>query len=288
MAQTYLYQDEFMACIHGLFPCPDPQDRHACVCDSGEIYYNIMGNKQLVVEGNVYELRPGDVLVLAKFDAYYVIEEPDQPSEYVIYTFSRYLFRHLDSAFSFMVKFEQAQGGGACLLQPDDRQARLFASCLEHFRCIHGAANQRFSLMGILILLLNEISDSILAGPITSDEEEQRILGYINEHLTEELTVKNLSQRFYMSYSRFYRLFKKLTEMTLSNYISWKRVILARNLIQQNVKIMDAMTQCGFKDYTTFYKCNYKYLNVPPSHNHSTKENDPLLRNGFYHLEPED
>ena len=285
MDRNIIYEDEYLRCTHVVTPQPDPEELNPCVCDSSLIYYNIQGEKKAVIEGNAYDLHPGEVLILAKMDAYYIREEPGSCSEYYICTFSRYLFRHLDPGFSFMEKFDQAKQGNACLMHLDERQSLLFASCFQHIRHVTGPVKLRTSYLGVLMLLINEISAAKISGPVISDPEEQRILAYINDTLTADLTVKSLSRQFYMSYSQFYRLFKKLTEMTLSNYITWKRVILARNLIQRNVKVKDAVVMCGFNDYTTFYKCNYKYLKVPPSYNHTTKGKDPLLQNGFYQIE---
>ncbi len=286
MARQLIYEDEYLRCTHVVTPQPDPEDRNPCVCDSSLIYYNLRGQKRAVVEGNIYDLSPGELLILAKMDAFFVQEDPKEPSEYLICTFSRYLFRHLDPSFSFMEKFDLAKFGRANLMRPDTRQSLLLDSCFQHLAHVKGCSNLRSSYLGILMILINEISASTILGPSDVNLEEQQILAYINEHLTAGLTVKQLSRQFYMSYSQFYRLFKKLTDMTLSNYIMWKRVILARNLIQRNVKVKDAVIQCGFHDYTTFYKCNYKYLKVPPSYNHTTKDKDPLLQNGFYQINP--
>ena len=60
-----------------------------------------------------------------------------------------------------------------------------------------------------------------------------------------------------------------LTEMTFFNYITWKRIIPARNLIQRTVQIKNAVVMCGFNGYTTFYQRNYKYPKVSSSYNHT-------------------
>ena len=284
MARKLIYEDEYLRCTHVVTPEPDSSVLNACVCDSSLIYYNIQGEKRAVIERNTYSLHPGDLLIVSKLDAFYVHEDSSDCSEYMICTFSRYIFRHLDPEFSFMEKFDQAISGKANLLRPDKRQTLLFESAFQHIRLVKGTSKLRISYIGLLMMLINEISDSKIAGPLEENTEGRNILAYINENLTVDLSVKNLARQFYMSYSQFYRLFKKLTGMTLSNYITWKRVILARNLIQRNVKVKDALALCGFNDYTTFYKCNYKYLKVPPSYNHTTKDNDPLLQFGFYQI----
>ena len=102
MARKLIYEDEYLRCTHVVTPEPDSSVLNACVCDSSLIYYNIQGEKRAVIEGNTYSLHPGDLLIVSKLDAFYVHEDSSDCSEYMICTFSRYIFRHLDPEFSFM------------------------------------------------------------------------------------------------------------------------------------------------------------------------------------------
>ena len=56
------------------------------------------------------------------------------------------------------------------------------------------------------------------------------------------------------------RLFKQETGYTIGNYISSKRLLLAKELILSGMPATQACFDCGYKDYSTFsraYKKNF-------------------------------
>lgn len=87
---------------------------------------------------------------------------------------------------------------------------------------------------------------------------------YINEHLFEELSVRSLSDKFYMSVSQLNRLFKKATGFSIWEYIVNKRLAAARNLIKENTPATRACAECGFNDYSSFYRLYLKKFGVSP------------------------
>lgn len=282
MARTILYKDPHLCCVHEMDSHPSGAPSEPKISESALIYYNIRGEKQVIVEGNTFRVHPGELLVIGKLNAFYVCAEPGAPSEHAEFTFSKYVFCHLDPELMLLAKITGRGLGDAVLVCCDERQNALLQSCLLHLEGLTGRAVLRCSYVSMLVLLVNEINASDLFRAAEGKQEERKLIAYINRNITSDLTLAELSKGFYVSYSQFYRLFKRLTGMTLSNYITYKRVIMARDLIQHGVKAKDAAIQCGFRDYTTFYKCNYKYFKVAPSANHPTKDNDPTLKNGIY------
>ena len=55
------------------------------------------------------------------------------------------------------------------------------------------------------------------------------------------------------------RLFKQETGYTLGQYISQKRLLLAKELILSGEAVKQVCYDCGFKDYSTFSRA-YKRL----------------------------
>ena len=85
------------------------------------------------------------------------------------------------------------------------------------------------------------------------------ILEYIAEHLVEDLSIDTLSSKFYMSRYYLMHLFKKETGYSVANYISTKRLLHARALIQSGTSVTEACFASGFKNYSTFSRA-YKKL----------------------------
>ena len=85
------------------------------------------------------------------------------------------------------------------------------------------------------------------------------ILTYINDHLTDELTIDNIADTFFISKFYMMRQFKQETGYTIGKYISRKRLLLAKDLILSGVPSTQACFDCGYKDYSTFSRA-YKRL----------------------------
>lgn len=90
------------------------------------------------------------------------------------------------------------------------------------------------------------------------------ILSYINQNLTEELTLKNLAAHFYLSTSHLCKIFKDTTGTTINRYITAKRITLAKSLLTSGCSVMEACEKCGFRDYSNFLKTFTKAVGISP------------------------
>ena len=99
----------------------------------------------------------------------------------------------------------------------------------------------------------------------SSDSQVEELLRHINRHLNEDLSIDSLADRFFFSKYHMMRKFKEETGYTIHNYIVNKRLLMARSLISQNVPVIKAAAQSGFKDYTTFVRAYKKQFGAPPS-----------------------
>jgi len=81
-----------------------------------------------------------------------------------------------------------------------------------------------------------------------------RLIQYINLHIAEPLTLDDLAGAFFASKYYILREFKKYTGLSVHQYMIIRRVMLAQELIGQGVKPREACIQCGFTDYSSFYR----------------------------------
>lgn len=100
----------------------------------------------------------------------------------------------------------------------------------------------------------------------TADYNEKiiDIIRYISEHLSEELSIDHLAQKFYISKYHMMRQFKQETGYTIGNYISSKRLLLAKELILNHTPVMQACFDCGYKDYSTFSRAYRQLFHESP------------------------
>ena len=127
-------------------------------------------------------------------------------------------------------------------------------------------------LIAILVLLIRQqdlLGADTMANINVTSENVRRIqlaMDFIDQHITDELTLKELSLVANMSTSYFSQLFKELNGFSAWDYIISKRVDQAqRLLISSNESIYSIALQSGFNNTTNFYKAFKKITGVSPS-----------------------
>ena len=92
----------------------------------------------------------------------------------------------------------------------------------------------------------------------------EKMVSYINQHLSDNLSLDVLSERFFLSVSQINRLFKQATGSPVGEYILVKRLMTARSLLHEGHSAMDACQKSGFKDYSAFYRSYCKQFGISP------------------------
>ena len=91
------------------------------------------------------------------------------------------------------------------------------------------------------------------------------LIEYIIGNLTEDLSIDSLADHFFMSKYHMMRIFKAETGYSIHQYITEKRIILARNYIMSGMPATTACLECGFKDYSSFSRAFKNQLGILPS-----------------------
>jgi len=99
----------------------------------------------------------------------------------------------------------------------------------------------------------------------SSDSHVEQLVAYINQNLEKDLSIDALAARFFFSKYHMMRKFKNETGYTIHNYITSKRLLMARSLISQGMPVMKAAQASGFHDYTTFVRAYKKQFGKAPS-----------------------
>ena len=90
------------------------------------------------------------------------------------------------------------------------------------------------------------------------------VIAYINERIGQDLSLDEVSSHFYISKYHLIREFKNYTNRSVYQYIVAKRIIQAKLLIQSGLKPTDVYLQCGFREYSSFYKAFKKETDLSP------------------------
>ena len=94
----------------------------------------------------------------------------------------------------------------------------------------------------------------------------QKMLRYIQDHFSEDLSLEQLSASAGISRSEAGRCFKKYYAQSPMNYVALYRLKYAQELLlKSSLSISEIAAECGFRDSSYFVKVFRKYLGQTPS-----------------------
>lgn len=92
----------------------------------------------------------------------------------------------------------------------------------------------------------------------------EQVTGYIEAHISAEITVEDVAEAVHMSKYYFLRKFKEITGMTVHNFIVNKRIISACQIMSEGKSITESWQQTGFADYSSFLRNFRKIYGISP------------------------
>lgn len=235
--------------------------------DTYEIFCLLAGDADYCVEGNRYPLQSGDIMLMRKGEVHIFQLRSAAPYERIYVNFDIPDVLEFLEAEDILQMFDNRPLG-----KYNHYPASLFPNnhCQEYMDAICRETDPRKQLC-YLLPLLRDLADRIEAvktAPALSEKDRAApIIQYINSHLTDELSLEMLSQRFYISKTHLLRIFKQATGTTVWEYITIKRLFLAKERIATGMLPTEVYAQCGFKDYTTFFRAYKKHFGASPKEN---------------------
>jgi len=248
------------------------QERDFHFHEFDKIVILISGSVDYLVEGTSYKLSPWDIILVRHHMIHKAVIDVSVPYERVIiYLDSGYIERFAPDS-GLMDCFATAEKRSFCLMRPDEGEIDVLKYTLDRLEAAltdeaFGAEIMRGTVLVQLMVYLNRImqrDDTPGASSAEHNEKLAPVLSYINEHISDELTVDQLAAMSYLSRYHFMRLFKAQTGVTVHNYIRQKRLNLAARLIREGMPAVRASAECGFTDYSAFHKAFSATFGVSP------------------------
>ncbi len=102
--------------------------------------------------------------------------------------------------------------------------------------------------------------------PISESQKRVNgILSYINEHIREKISVRDIASHFYLNPDYLTRLFKKHMHISISRYIITQRISEAESLLRNGHSVSQVQEELGFSSYAYFFKTFQKFTGISPS-----------------------
>ncbi|MFT8348751.1 AraC family transcriptional regulator [Clostridium saccharoperbutylacetonicum] len=238
--------------------------------DCYEVYYSISGGKQFLIDNKLYDINPGDLFVINQFESHYVSQINKMIHERIVISIHpdflkaissnktdlSYCFTHRDENFSHKIQLNK-------------EQQNRFIYFINKIVSADGFGADMIEYSSFIELITNftkifvDNKDS-LSSYYKYNNQIQEIIRYINDNVSENITVKHLADHFFLSESYICRIFKLATGTTINKYITARRISIAKALLSNALSINDVYIRCGFNDYSNFLKAFKKAVGVSP------------------------
>lgn len=270
----FKYADGDLNIHHTLDPVPAPDKYQLHAHRTCELYYFISGNGHYTVEGNDYELVPGCLLVMRGGETHTPHIRPDAPYERISINFSPESLPLLQNEIENI--FLARPLGKNNMYVPGKDSAKFLAECMSRICRDPLGKNVRTQALANLMPVLTELyhikndtplgEENIRIEPPVQGSSDlvAQIIEYINENLTTIKGLEVLEQEFFFSKSYINRIFKESTGSSVWDYIVLKRLLLSRTLLQEGKQANIVASQCGFCDYSSFYRQFKQRFGVSP------------------------
>ncbi len=243
-----------------------PYHRH----DAYEIYLFLEGNTDFYLEKSCYRLQRGDMTVVAPTQLHRSVCLDEGAYKRYGINIKPFLLDRLSSA---------ATDLKSCFSTQSDRThlAHLSEAEIEQFIAIFDRLQQALDSReyGQDILVLAETArllvfvNRVFCSPCQNPDNimpklVRDIMMYIEEHLTEEISLEGLAQNFYLSHDYISRQFKSATGLTIRSYLLDQRICRAKTCLLEGKSVTQACLESGFSDYANFIRSFTKHEGVSP------------------------
>lgn len=239
-----------------------------------KIVFFLAGKGNYVVEGKSYALKPNDIILVRQGTIHKASIDPAERYERIILYIDPEFLRQKSTVNTALdLCFDEAARCKSYVLRPEPRQReKLLQTLLTLEDALGGEAYGQdvyadISLMQILIDLgrSRQTERYSYTTAQNNDDKTVALIEYLNDHVTESISIDDLAERFYLSKFYMMRLFRAGTGFTIHGYLTEKRLHLARELIRGGMNVSEACYGCGYQDYSAFARAYKKRFGAAPS-----------------------
>ncbi len=224
------------------------------------------------VDGQRYLLQSGDIVLLDAHSIHRPELDGDKPYERIILYISPEYLQRQSTADCNLRSIFSAERGHVLRLSGEPKQ-KIFRIAAQLERDLEGNAFGReiLSNAGLLRLLVEigrnrENPETSGTSPVMPRSERiVEILRYIDGHIAEDLDAEVLAKAFFISKYHMMRQFRQETGTTIHLYITQKRLVKARELMDSGMRATEACYRCGWRSYSSFTRAYNKHLGTTPT-----------------------
>ena len=216
---------------------------------------------QYFVENVCYTLSPGSLMLFSPEEIHKAINMTSTPfTRLVIHVYPDFVQQYSTPDTNLLSCFHRKPGVGNLIELDEQEQEQLIwlARTMErHMKQPEGYGSDILSatyFLQILILINKAWKRTSQSSVAPTPHRVQAIMDYVDNHLTENLTLDSIASA--LSLDKYYlsHLFKSETESSIFQYVLVRRVALAKQLLSKGHTVTEACHLAGFHDYSNFIR----------------------------------
>lgn len=225
-----------------------------------ELIYLMRGDATHIIEGRRYRLSRGDLVLVRPRRYHDIVFEGDREYERYNILFdseSMGLFR-ADEVSS---RFEVISLADRPMTADVFPKMEAYRKAMSPEEFADAAGHLLFTLFYDLSLLpAEEGRRHTVAHPMLGEA-----LAYIRENLFTVREVSEIADALHVTPSYLYRIFRTELNIGPARYVTEKRLLAAQRQIRLGRRPTDVFSECGFQDYTAFFRAYKKFFGTSPS-----------------------
>ncbi len=226
---------------------PPRNDYQILYVKSGILYYYENGIKKSAGAGSFVLYRPGE-------PQKYIYYLKDQPDIYWVH-FS-------GSSATMLLQSNNLLNSKVITIGHKKRFEHIFNFMIENLNNTDGYSNSlnMLYLQELIFLIARERQE-----PVTKETPEYlKAVQYINDHLSEKITLADIAEYTNVSTKTLARHFEKYQDTSPMRYVNFTRIEKAKFLLQSNNSIGQIALALGFEDPLYFSTVFRRYTGISP------------------------
>lgn len=237
------------------------------------IEYFRKGETSKRIEGNIYNIREGDLIITTPEELHVGIRTDDSYIEKISLHIDEELFTPFggNRTVFFDTIINKPKGTGNLILAEVVRELgidSMLNQCLEYAQM--STLEAQVLLNCKVVEMLSKLSKLIEAGNTaesaapSSNKTVNEMINYINRHYTEDVTLDILADKFHFSKYYISHLFRDYVGVSPYEYLITRRLYLFNDLVRQGHSIRQACFDIGFNNYSNFFRLYKKHFDITP------------------------